>query len=137
MLNVTVYTKRYSLELSKFLVSNKVSYELFEASGFKAFVIPTATVYLKSFIQMLKCFVLDRNPIVKRSQRLKNILLQSVFTEPNNISEDLQNYISLNQTINMDGYVDFRLQDYTNKIDSILYAVVKKNMNTSLLLQEY
>ncbi|MCL1787346.1 MAG: hypothetical protein FWG38_05110 [Defluviitaleaceae bacterium] len=81
----------------------------------------------KALLNLLHDAAINENPIYKHSQKLK-IIAQSLKNTPLYINEAarLKAYLHTNQVLHIDGYVTFRMAAYHEKLDMMLYHIMKK-----------
>ncbi|MCL2610868.1 MAG: hypothetical protein FWE02_04225 [Defluviitaleaceae bacterium] len=85
------------------------------------------TIYLLALL--LEELVFSKNPITNGNDKLKKKLRKIIF-EPSRakIIEELCTYLNENKMIDMEAYALFRLTKYSHMIDSILYSLVRTNL---------
>ncbi len=79
---------------------------------------------------LMESIILHDNPVLAESEKVFNSVAELAFRPTRSIMKaELQEFISHNDSINIDGYIGFRLRAYSEKINSILYSIVKKNLH--------
>jgi len=126
MKTLTLTADIYSKELSKYFAEIK-GVQTGNDRNIKIYTLSQSIFDLDEFSDVLQNIVLNKNPILRNSVNLffdvKKIIFQNCW-----IRENLEYYFCHNDELNVDGYVNFALKDYSEKIDYILYGVIKRNL---------
>jgi len=85
----------------------------------------------KIFCEQLLAFLMDiaegENPVYKNSSRLRTLARDlrdtPVFASELNLLEE---FISSESALNIEGYVTFRMDGFHEKLDLLVYSIVKK-----------
>ncbi|MDR1540119.1 MAG: putative sporulation protein YtxC [Clostridiales bacterium] len=107
------YTQSFARRIKKRDQNSiKVYYEEFDAAD---------------FYQFLDWVVFQENPALKCVAKLAEITKKNIpkAIEQKNIKE-LAEYISSNRTIHLEGYIKFRMDEYNDYLNRVLYAIIKK-----------
>ena len=106
-----------------------ISSENIKNTNTDSFTIKLNLVSLIELSFLIEEVLLNNNPIVKNSIRLKSNIRKIIFDKNRTeIIEDILILINRYGSINIEGYINFKLQVYTNAIDDILYFAIKNNI---------
>ena len=125
---LTISTDMYTHQISKYfseinvnnIENNKdsITYRL----TYQQFDVP-------KFSEILQNIILIKNPILKNSEKTFSVIKKILFSENSTyIENDLETYFLNNDALYVDAYVNFALREYSEKIDYILYNVVKRDL---------
>lgn len=128
MKTLTINTNSYANELSKYFEQiNEV--EKGNTNSVEFYRLPLKNLDTVEFSKMLENIILNKNPIIQSSTKLFFVIKEIVFAKDHfYIIKNLENYFLYNDTLNVDGYINFTLYEYSIKIDYILYSIVKRNL---------
>lgn len=74
-------------------------------------------------------YILNDNPIIKSSNTILTFVLDKVGDNIHrNLTNDLLFYIKSDNYLDLDGFICFRLQNYTHDVNLILYQIAKKSL---------
>jgi len=85
----------------------------------------------KEFIQALMLLLYDiaiqENPVYRHSPKLSDLAegLQNTHLHIHD-TRRLKAFIQANKELHLDGYVAFRMEEYREKLDMMLYTIIKK-----------
>lgn len=83
---------------------------------------------------VMKKAILSSNSILRNSERLTNIIDRIVFRgSTEKIENGVMDFFRESDDINLDGYVYFVLNEYSEKINSILYHAVKNSLRAETI----
>ncbi len=126
MREITVSTCLYRKQLCEF------SFKTFaacarEESGCR-FLIGTESEarFFRALAGLIQNLTLAENPVVKNSEPLRVSVRRLVFGK-NTVLKELRRFFSENDRIYLDGYLQFAMRGYSEKINTLLYLAVKKN----------
>jgi len=143
MKHIAIYTIRYKNELENFMTNaKKNNFCITNKKQDTSNVIPSkascffmklaweksvADKITQELIHMLYHIVTNENPVYKYSPKLKD-LSTSLHNTPQyeNDVEQLKSFLHSSKELNIDGYVTFRMDEYKEKLDMMLYKIVKK-----------
>ena len=82
---------------------------------------------IDALLLMLQSIVMHENPVYRHSPKLRD-LANSIKDTELHIHELqlLKAFIRANKNIHLDGYAAFRMEAYREKLDMMLYRIVKK-----------
>jgi len=127
MKRITLYTLRYQTELTSFAENIKdiCTVEPSKNGFLVSWELTNTAPFANRLLEFLQNIALLENPIFKHSSKLKNIVgdLKEI-NEQELLS--LNHYIKTNKEMNLEGYVAFRLTEYKEKLDSLLYSWIRK-----------
>jgi len=79
------------------------------------------------FFDILQDAALDSNSVTKNSQKLRKLVLAAMPMGVISRQErQLENYIRENSSIDIEGYVKFRMCEFNNHVNFLLYKIIKK-----------
>lgn len=82
-----------------------------------------------NLVDVMKKAVLSSNSVLRNSERLTNTIGRIVFKgRTKKIENGIFDFFSESDNINLDGYVNFVLNEYIERINVILYYIVKKSL---------
>jgi len=89
-------------------------------------VLDAPASFADNISSLLETIILEKNQVAMAHARLREILSNIVF-EPgkNKIARLVEQYISECDYLNLEGFVTFRLSDYSHKVDLVMYAAIK------------
>ncbi len=131
METITFTTKLYIQEITDFYYNDIKDYILDEGicNDEFYFVFPIEYLDCEQLSQILEDIILENNKVVSSSYRLYDIVKNIVFSNSHKkIKMDLMEYFISTNIFNIEGYINFRLNEYSSKISEILYSVVKRNL---------
>jgi len=118
----TIVTLEYSQLLTNWLEQN------FAKPKGKVFQVDISLTDTEMLPVLLEEILLHKNPITKSrhivSKRIKKSLFAPLREE---IKAELLQFLEHNDTINLDGYVTFRMDRYSFLINKFLYNIVSSN----------
>ena len=119
---ITIYTQDYRHALEDlFAVSYDPSRKLTQARC------PLNALDLEALARLLERIVILRHPIYGHSPKLIEMALE---LKPQAIQQanvkELEQYFSENTTLYLEGYAAFRMSDFSNKLDMMMYRIIKK-----------
>lgn len=131
---ITFSTKRYVGKLLDLLASEALIYA---KSGDEHFLsLPYGDfrdiISYEKLEDALENMVLERNDIIKKSEKALAFIKKTVFKEHRKkILYDIASIIECKNELNIDGYIEFKMQKFTLEIDRVLYSVVKRSGKVS------
>ncbi len=133
MQHVTFYTRRYKREVTVFLESCGLNgtAQSGQIGDEHFFTLPYTTFRDIITVEKFVCFiiktVLSENAVTNCSAKLCQYMKEAVFdADKSNLLYDFATTIECKKAINIDGYIKFKMQSYTMKIDKILYSIVRR-----------
>jgi len=80
----------------------------------------------KQLFTLIQEVALNMSEILQANKNLKNKIKELVFIPcKDDILEGLKKYVEESDSINLEGYVQFRLSSYLDMIDVVLYMIIK------------
>ena len=131
---ITISTKRYIDKLFDLLGPNvpdysKVGEEYFFSLPYCIF---KDIISYEQLENALEDILITDNDIIGSCKNAESVFLfmKKVVFNPHrkNILYDVASIIECKGELNIDGYIDFKMQVYALEIDRMLYAVVKKSL---------
>jgi|GEM_PF-2327213 len=124
MNNLTILTQRYKQELESInnIRCRQVGKELYMAEY------PISTIdtkLLTALAALLERIVILGHPVYGHSQKLTDMAFEMSRNEIANIS-NLKCYLGENTVLHLEGYTAFRMSDYRNRLDMMMYCLIKK-----------
>ena len=124
---VTILTQRYKQDLHGL---NLHCYTL--GKGLFAARCARDSINIDALALLLERIVILGHPVYKYSPRLADMALELRRTEAH--QTELARFIQENDLIHLEGYAAFRMSDYRNKLDMVMYCIIKKlKLSDSLL----
>ena len=77
-------------------------------------------------LDILYEFMLHQNPIFRQSQRLRQAAEQVFMRTRHNNMQQLKTFINENNTLNLEGYIQFRLYEQNIALNLMLYSLAKR-----------
>jgi len=130
MKRLTIHTHNYKNELINF-IKNLTQNNLCNISIATSYAVKLTYTNSKDFIatllSLLYTIAMQENPVYRYSPKLKNLAASLQNPELHNTElKRLENFIKSNKELNLEGYVTFRMENYSAKLDMILYEIIKK-----------
>ena len=123
---LTIHTAAIGDKLES-LLSAARSCERTERGGRYSATIRTAEMNKTLFFDILQDAALDSNTVIKNSPKLRRLVLAAM---PMNVisrqERMLDSYLRENASINIEGYVKFRMCEFNNHVNFLLYKIIKK-----------
>jgi hypothetical protein len=130
------FTRKYENELRDFAakaVSAEIIYiEKSDVCAFRGeftlcFTMKQKDIFCETLLQLLFDITVNENPIYTNSAKLKTMAAglndAPVFARE---LRRLKGYLAGSRELNLDGYIMFRLCELKEKLDSLVYSLVKK-----------
>ena len=78
---------------------------------------------------LLEYIILSNNPAISDGEKALRSVSELAFSPTRGLMQTrLDEFLTENGTINIEGYIHFRLGEYAERINAILYSIVKKNL---------
>ena len=88
---------------------------------------PTQDSFLNELVTLLTDIALYENPVFRHSSKLQDMAKDLKDTEVyDSLRESLGIYIKQNSNLNLEGYINFRMSKYREKLDMMSYSLIKK-----------
>ena len=123
-------TQKYMNEFMNWIDNNNYgalvdSFEITGSGGFAA--VNMTENMLGSITELFEDIIFDKAGMAKASEKLKGFLCETVFIHSRaQVIKIFENYIAESDHVNLEGFVTFRLEEYSALINIVLYAAVKK-----------
>ena len=126
MKRIAIHTKKYIAELDDFThsvrnictVNNRNKY-IWESSA--------TNIFIEALMLLLHTIALLENPVYRHSPKLRDLaeglLNTNTYEHEKTI---LTAFVKTNKELCLEGYVTFRMEAYHEKLDMMLYTIVKK-----------
>jgi len=132
MKQITICTNRYYNELENF-IKNAQENNLFaiakkQHANIKLVWDKCATEEIVCvLIHLLYSIATNENPVYRHSPKLKDLSasLQNTSQYKNDVKQ-LKTFLQNSKELHIDGYVAFRMEEYKQQLDMMLYKIVKK-----------
>ena len=93
----------------------------------KSLFIAKGTFDPVALVCLLEHIVILTHPVYGHSPKLVDMALELRTTEVHKANiEELISYLKENNVIHLEGYATFRMADYRNKLDIMMYCLIKK-----------
>ena len=123
---LTIHTSSAGDKLES-LLANARSCERHEHDGRRSATVRTAEINKTLFFDILQDVALDSNTVIKNSAKLRRLVLaampMSVISRQERM---LDSYLRENAAIDIEGYVKFRMCEFNNHVNFLLYKIIKK-----------
>jgi hypothetical protein len=81
----------------------------------------------RHILHMLETIIIDENPVIKNSRKLCTIIRDLVFKDvEGELISALNQFVGENGNLIIEGYIKFRLWEYSYAVNVTLYSIVKK-----------
>ena len=81
---------------------------------------------------LLEHILLKENPAIGEVDKVISSVSEMVFSPTRGLMQTrLEEFLKETGTINIEGYINFRLGEYAERLNAILYSIVKKNLYKS------
>jgi hypothetical protein len=127
-MDIIISTGLYKNELLCWLSSNGISYRGDKGidSGGCLIIINRNEKTADNLCELLEDLILVANDVVKSGTSIKSSLKRIVFaSHRTEISREIACFLDETNSINLDGFLNFRLKRYKDMVDMILYAAIK------------
>ena len=126
---LSIHTEVYTKELMGWIEENSSRIHTKSKNGNVCLIeIDCDEKCKKSLSILLEEIILNKNPITKGYKSIYENVKNLVFLpHREDIYKELNSFLEENDTINLEGYTDFRMDAYAHLINLVLYAVVKKS----------
>lgn len=86
-----------------------------------------STLFIQSLMHFLYSIAISQNPVYRHSPKLRHLAegLQNTPLHKSNLKQ-LKAFLRAGNELHIDGYVTFRMEEYRQKLDMMLYTIVKK-----------
>jgi len=133
MKQLTIYTHRYSQLLEDFagkddglIIANRSAL----AEGLLTVYCQydnARPVFAKGLMNLLTDIIVQENPIFQYSPKLQDMAhdLRKTPLYDRGL-KNLRRFIKHNRALHLEGYVNFRMSDYREKLDMMSYTLIKK-----------
>lgn len=135
MKTMMFYTQSYEQALRAFLTEAAVNTWLaVRYEGTREGLFFTCCAYesltaepMDALVSLLEYIAIQENPVYKHSAKLTGLALELKQTavHTDNIRR-LGRYLKQNRALHLEGYVTFRMPEYTGRLDEIMYSLIKK-----------
>lgn len=89
--------------------------------------IPKSKVNTEALIYLLERIIIEGHPVYGNSPKLADMAQELQQTEIHKCNiNDLTLYIKENDLLHLEGYASFRMTDYRNRLDILMYCLIKK-----------
>lgn len=127
---LSIYTERYRGALSRFFPVDGVQVlEYGSENGIEyihAYNRRSTRVRLQNLLEYI---ILCNNPVTADGEKAYRSMSELAFSSTRGLMQTrLDEFLKETGKINIDGYISFRLGEYSERINAILYSIVKKNL---------
>jgi len=124
----TIFTRSYGIELEKELKElNVLMVEKTNTGHAISMESPKETP--QRLAGLMENHLLKQNPALASSPHLKKRIQEMVFADKREtLIKELNEFLEENREMNWEGYLHFRLNEFTEKINLILYSIIKKSL---------
>jgi len=130
MKRLTIHTYTYKNELKNFiktLTQNNLCTISIATSHAVKLTWANSKDFIETILFLLYNIAMLENPVYRYSPKLKNLASILQNTELHNTElTRLETFLKSNSELNLEGYVTFRMEEYSAKLDMILYEIIKK-----------
>ena len=130
MRTLYIHTGKYRDALSRFF---PIDGEQFLARGSENGMEYIYALNLQSIrtklLLLLEYIILSDNPALAEGEKVYCNMAELAFSPTRELMQArLDEFLKETGTINIEGYINFRLGEYVERINAILYSIVKKNL---------
>lgn len=135
MKRLTIYTARYETQLKNFAGSTKNVNTLWSKWRDKNRLFGLCLTWGKDsnayvteqLVLLLQELAATENPVFKNSPKLLQMAkdLQSTESHGREVGR-LKSFLRSNRSLNIEGYINFRMNEYRNSLDILSYKAMKK-----------
>ena len=123
MRNLVILTQEYKDTLEEFILQKGI----LKNGGLYELTCPKNNKNTDSLTCLLEHIVIQRHPIYGHSPKLADMALDLIHTKLHQTNfEALRRYIEENDHLHLEGYATFRMTEYRNQLDIIMYRLIKK-----------
>jgi len=123
---LTIHTVTAGDKLDSLLTTARTS-ERHECDGRHSATVRSAEINKMLFFDILQDVALDSNTVIKNSPKLRRLVIaampMSVISRQERM---LDSYLRENASIDIEGYVRFRMCEFNNHVNFLLYKIIKK-----------
>jgi hypothetical protein len=124
MQTLTLFTQAHRRELHIF-TSPIVERSARETAAFLCVAYPWKALDISALTSFLERVAVYRHPVYSRSPRLAELALNRAEVHEANVRK-LSEYLDTHTSLNIEGYITFRMAEYHYKLDIIMYGIIKK-----------
>ena len=130
MRTLSIYTDKYRESLLRFFpVDGDQVLEHGIKNGMEYICICNRQSTRVRLQDLLEYIILSDNPALADGEKVFNSVAELVFSPTRSLMQTrLDEFLKETGAINIDGYIDFRMGEYAERINAILYSIVKKNL---------
>lgn len=134
MHNIEIYTLKHTNELKNFFNTKNIEVKnLYIENKTHYFLLEYKFLIVKDISLFIQEIVLNSNPILKNSNTAKEKINNIVFNNSREmLNRDLYYIVHTHGSVNIDGFINFKLNKFIYDINNILYCTVKINLNNLL-----
>jgi len=136
MKRLNIFTNKYEGELRDFAArASAAGILLIRGSGFcenrQVYGLKITVLDVKALPEVLTSLLMDiteaENAVYKYSQKLRTMAATARLTSIHDREvKQLKLFLAENKTLHLEGYVTFRLGEYRDKLDMMIYSLIKK-----------
>ena len=131
MKKLTILTQEYKDTLEEFILLKGI----LKNGGIYKLVCPKSKLNTDSLARLLEHIVIQGHPVYGHSPKLADMALDLLHTKLHKANlEALSRYLEENDQLHLEGYATFRMTEYRNQLDVMMYRLVKKLKLTDSLL---
>ena len=80
-------------------------------------------LFISMLAQFLQELIVKESPVYKHSPKLSSVALKTTYEEE---KKRIKQFLKNSQTLNIEGYITFRMSEFRHKLDIISYKLIKK-----------
>jgi len=127
MSKLSIHTKIYTKELADWLEENRVKNKIYSEHD-NLVEIECDEKVKRSLCILFEEIVLNKNPITKGYKSIYRDVRKLVFIpHRENIYNELVEFLESNNSLNLEGYTKFRMDEYSHLVNLVLYDAVRKS----------
>ncbi|MDR1688556.1 MAG: putative sporulation protein YtxC [Clostridiales bacterium] len=126
MVVIKIYTKKFAAQLIEWARSLNIFYETVQ-NGEDYYCI-AETENLNELANFFTQLAAINNAALKNQAALRDAVIKGMSSYKNIISAQLAEYFENSSHMSLEGFLHFRLWEYSYKIDLLLYAYMKKEL---------
>jgi len=130
MRTLSIHTEKYCEALSRFFPVDSEQVLGHGSENGMEYILASNRRSTRDRLQnLLEYIILSDNPVLAEGEKVFRSVAELAFSPTRGLMQTrLDEFLKETGTINIEGYVNFRLGEYVERINAILYSIVKKNL---------
>lgn len=130
MKTLCIYTEKYPEAMRRFFPADGDSVLAYGSMNGADYIYASNRQSTRVRLQgMMEYILLNDNPVLVDSEKAFGSVAELAFQPTRGIMKlKLEEFLRESDAISIEGYISFRLSEYSGRINAILYSIVKKNL---------